>query len=74
MGVVTGQHCGRVVGIALVCSSLVAAFLSMSHHPAGLVLALALGVGVTWARCIFDEEASAGCAVAGPPDRGCADG
>lgn len=59
MGVVAGQLWGRVVGIALVCLSLGIAFLSMSHHPAGLVLALALGVAVIWALCVFDEEASA---------------
>jgi hypothetical protein len=58
-GVVAGQLWGRVVGIALVCLSLGVAFLSMSHHPAGLVLALALGVAVIWALCTFDEEASA---------------
>jgi hypothetical protein len=35
------------------------AFLSLSHHPVGLVLALALGVTVIWALCVFDEAASA---------------
>jgi hypothetical protein len=43
-GVVTGQLWGRVVGIVLVCLSLDVAFLSLSHHPAGLLLALGLGL------------------------------
>lgn len=59
MAVITGQLWGRLIGILLVGLSMVASFASLSQHPAWSVLVIALGVGIIWALCMFDEAASA---------------
>jgi hypothetical protein len=59
MAVITGELWGRVIGIVLATLSMVAWFLSLSHHPAWSILGTAFGVIVIWALCVFDEAASA---------------
>jgi hypothetical protein len=59
MAVITGTLWGRVIGIVLTAVAIGMSFLSLSHHPSLSILGIMLGVGVVWALCVFDEEASA---------------
>jgi hypothetical protein len=57
--VITGQLWGRLIGIVLAVAGVCASFLSAPQHLALSLIAIALGVAVIWALCVFDEEASA---------------
>ncbi|HLU55972.1 MAG TPA: hypothetical protein VKZ81_10970 [Pseudonocardia sp.] len=59
MFVIAGVRWGRVAGIVLAAASVVACFLSVSHHPGWSVIGIAIGILVIWALCVFDESASA---------------
>ena len=59
LAAITGLLWGRVTGIVLAAISVVACFLSLSHHPVWSILGIAFGVVVIWALCVFDEAASA---------------
>jgi hypothetical protein len=59
MAVITGALWGRVIGIMLTAIAIGVSFLSLSHHPVLSLVGIMLGIGVVWALCVFDEEASA---------------
>jgi hypothetical protein len=57
VGVIRGQTWARMIGIVLVCLSLIANFLFIPHYPIWSLAIIALDVAVIWALATYRRDA-----------------